>query len=705
MDLRVTKNNQIINLSLNKTSYKINIGYKDVFFQNVDEYYFTAQGRYTGKVILLEQTATVVDGENYIIEIRFDIEKDILNTFREEIWDLYVVRLMNGELKQSRIKSNYEPIQFLSVLVSEEQIFYPYTTRNGHLSFRKNTQQLFATLDSIHLTDRSLKFSGYFIFPIYYLTDSCKILNMKLVVTNTHGVEKTFPLTIQQREDIASKYGDYGNEQLKYCGIEGEFPFLDYILSGETTFYKLYLECIYTLNNEELTIRSNRIRLDHTKINRRTKIIDHNDKKYKIILRPTKKSKYLSLKIYPYDFVQEVRKSLRNKWVKIRRGRTLRKLYQLAFELVGKLPRSENTIVFESFQGKQFSDNPRAIYEYLQENHYPYKMYWSADRRHTHIFEEKGIKYVRRYSIKWLFVMGRAKYWVVNARLPLWLPKPKNTVYVQTWHGTPLKRLGVDIEQVHMPGTNTEKYRRNVTAEASRWDFLISPNAYSTEIFRRAFQYQGAIIESGYPRNDFLLRTNNEGKITKLKIKCQLPLDKKIILYAPTWRDNQFYRKGKYRFHLELDLDLLREKLGKDYIILLRLHYLVAENLDLSDYEGFVYNFSNHEDIRELYLIADILITDYSSVFFDYANLKRPMIFFVYDIDIYRDHLRGFYFDIEKHAPGPLVQTTKEIIQEVKRIEDVGFKPSENIEQFYNKFCYLEDGQATKRVVEAVFNR
>lgn len=211
------------------------------------------------------------------------------------------------------------------------------------------------------------------------------------------------------------------------------------------------------------------------------------------------------------------------------------------------------------------------------------------------------------------------------------------------------------------------------------------------------------MIESGYPRNDFLIYANNDKAITEIKKKCQLPMDKKIILYAPTWRDNQFYRKGKYRFDLELDLDLLKEELGDDYIVLLRLHYLVAENLDLSDYAGFAYNFSDHEDIRELYLISDVLITDYSSVFFDYANLKRPMIFFVYDLDEYRDRLRGFYFDIEKNAPGPLVKTTEEIIQEVKQIENNGFQPSENIELFYNKFCYLEDGEATKRVVKSVF--
>lgn len=135
------------------------------------------------------------------------------------------------------------------------------------------------------------------------------------------------------------------------------------------------------------------------------------------------------------------------------------------------------------------------------------------------------------------------------------------------------------------------------------------------------------MIESGYPRNDFLHNDNNNETITAIKRRLNLPEDKKIILYAPTWRDDQFYAKGRYKFDLDLDLHKLREELGDEYLVILRMHYLVAENFDLGPFEGFAYDFSAHEDIRELYMISDLLITDYSSVFFDFANLKRPMLF------------------------------------------------------------------------------
>lgn len=379
------------------------------------------------------------------------------------------------------------------------------------------------------------------------------------------------------------------------------------------------------------------------------------------------------------------------------------KVYKLIFHIVGRiLPKNKRIVIFESFLGKQYSDSPRAIYEYMKEHYPEYKMYWSVERKSMHLFRDVPVIPVRRFSPKWLLLMNRAKYWVSNSRLPLWIPKPKNTIYVQTWHGTPLKRLAVDMDEVHMPGTNTEKYKKNFTTESAKWDYLISPNAYSTEIFKRAFKFNNQVVESGYPRNDYLFVQNNDEEIVRIKKSLQLPMDKKVILYAPTWRDNQFYGRGRYKFDIPMDLKQMKEELGDDYIVVLRMHYLVAENIDLQDYADFVYDASYHADIRELYLIADMLITDYSSVFFDYANLRRPMLFYVYDIEEYRDTLRGFYIDFEKEAPGPLIKTTDELINEIKQLEE-GFEITENIQAFYEKFCSLEDGRASERVVNRIF--
>ena len=381
----------------------------------------------------------------------------------------------------------------------------------------------------------------------------------------------------------------------------------------------------------------------------------------------------------------------------------LKKAYNRLFRIVRRLPPQKNAIVFESFLGKQYSCNPRAIYEYLQQHHPHFRMVWSVDKEFTDYFEKNNIPYVQRYSLRWLFRMARAEYWVTNSRLSLWLPKPKHTTYVQTWHGTPLKKLAGDMEEVHMPGTTTAKYKRNFFKESGKWNVLISPNAYSSEIFKRAFLFDKRLIESGYPRNDYLYTHNNPQMIASLKKQYGIPLDKKVLLYAPTWRDNQFYEAGRYKFDLDLDLQQLRQQLGKDYVIILRMHYLVAENFDLTPYAGFAFDFSKDVDIRDLYLISDTLITDYSSVFFHYANLQRPIIFYMYDIEQYRETLRGLYFDIEQQAPGPIVRTTEEVIAAIQQFAENNFAVPDSFASFYERFCYLEDGEATRRVVEQVF--
>ncbi|GAB3063702.1 CDP-glycerol glycerophosphotransferase family protein [Salinicoccus sesuvii] len=378
-------------------------------------------------------------------------------------------------------------------------------------------------------------------------------------------------------------------------------------------------------------------------------------------------------------------------------------LYKIMFRLLGgSFHKDYRLIMFESFLGKQYSDNPRAIYEYMS-IHYPeYRLMWSVNRKHSRLFKEYDIPYVSRFTPSWMIYMNKATLWVTNSRLPLWIPKPKNTTYLQTWHGTPLKRLGMDIDTVHMPGTDTVRYKQNFTTEASKWDYLISPNAYSTDIFKHAFRFDKKVLETGYPRNDHLSKNNNDTNKRSIRELLNLPNDKKVILYAPTWRDDAYHEQGKYKFDLQFDIRQMAEALSDDYVVILRLHYLIAENLDLSGYEDFIYDFSKYEDIRDLYIVSDILVTDYSSVFFDYAILERPMIFYTYDLDNYRDKLRGFYFDFEQEAPGPIVKTTEALIQSIQDTETSDFNKNYNTEHFREKFCTFEDGNATKRVCDEI---
>ena len=272
---------------------------------------------------------------------------------------------------------------------------------------------------------------------------------------------------------------------------------------------------------------------------------------------------------------------------------------------------------------------------------------------------------------------------------------------LETWHGTPLKRLVFDMDDVH---SANPKYKQIVYKQSRKWDYLLSDNGFSTEVFQSCFMFdKEKILELGYPANDPMYDKNLDVKAAELKRKIGVPLDKKVLLYAPTWRDDNMYGAGEYKFELALDLNRLHKEFGDEYVILLRMHYWVVDQLDLNGLEDFVINVSKYSDITDIYLISDICMTDYSSVFFDYANLRRPILFYMYDLEKYRDVLRGFYLDINKDLPGPILTTNDEVVDALKNIDEIKRNYNSKYETFYNRFCHVDDGNAAKRVCEKVF--
>ncbi|TSB48375.1 CDP-glycerol:glycerophosphate glycerophosphotransferase [Alkalicoccobacillus porphyridii] len=377
---------------------------------------------------------------------------------------------------------------------------------------------------------------------------------------------------------------------------------------------------------------------------------------------------------------------------------------QLANHVFSKLPLKEKQVVFEAFGGRSYACNPRSIYEELQQLDPSYTCIWVFNDPSSKHMNDKTTK-VKRFSLRYYYYMATSKYWIVNSRIPKYVLKREGTIYVQTWHGTPLKRLASDMKEVYMPGTTTTTYKLNFYHEAGRWDYLLSPNAYSSEIFKRAFHYKKNLLEVGYPRNDLFFDEEKRlpSSIQQLKRSLELPPLKKVILYAPTWRDDEYHRKGEYRFDLQLDLHEMKRSLGESYIVLLRMHYLIADKLSFEGLEDFAFNLSDHEDIAELYLLSDLLVTDYSSVFFDYAILNKPILFYTYDLDKYQHELRGFYFDLRKEAPGPLLKTTEEIIHSIKDLNKITSEYQERRDQFRQRFCHLDDGQSSHKILKEIF--
>ena len=385
-----------------------------------------------------------------------------------------------------------------------------------------------------------------------------------------------------------------------------------------------------------------------------------------------------------------------------------RKCKYLRYYLTNKV--DNEVIVFESFMGRAYSDSQKALYKEMLKDEFfkTFTFVWAFKETGDYKYLETDNTIVIKYGSNDFYkYMSKAKYWVTNSRLPEYLIKKKNQIYLQCWHGTPLKRLGFDINVEGGNALNSmreikEKYEQ----DAKRYNYMISPSAFCTEKFISAFNLkklkkEDVIIEEGYPRNDYLFNYTKE-EIGELKQKLGIPKDKKVILYAPTWRDNQHTTGVGYTYNLNLNFDKLKEKLEKDYVIVFRTHYFVSNSFDFEKYKGFIFDMSNYDDVNDCYILSDIIITDYSSVFFDYANLKRPMLFYMYDLEEYKGKLRDFYFGLDE-LPGPIVKTQAELENEILNIHNYENIYKDKYEKFNNKFNYLDDGQASKRVIEKIF--
>ncbi len=369
--------------------------------------------------------------------------------------------------------------------------------------------------------------------------------------------------------------------------------------------------------------------------------------------------------------------------------------------------RDDKLVIFGAYNGKNYACSPKAVYEYMlcDERFAQYRFVWLFEQPEEYRFLERNAntKVIKNQSADCEKYLQQAKYWIFNFRaLDHWVPR-SDQIYVQCWHGTPLKRLGYDITNSDNAMNSVAEIRDKYRIDTKRFDYLISSCPFVTEKFSSAWNLKGfgkpdAILEIGYPRNDFLSKYTQDDV---LRVRKALGLDgcyKKIILYAPTWRDNQHDAANGYVYDNPVDFDLLQKELGEEYIILFRAHYLVADNFNFDSYKGFIYNVSEYDDINELYTVSDLLITDYSSVFFDYAILKRPMLFYMYDMEAYRDEMRGFYLDCSE-LPGPIVKTEQELVDAIKELQF----DAEKVEAFNQVYNTLNDGDAAERLVQRVF--
>jgi CDP-glycerol glycerophosphotransferase (TagB/SpsB family) len=339
-----------------------------------------------------------------------------------------------------------------------------------------------------------------------------------------------------------------------------------------------------------------------------------------------------------------------------------------------------DAVFFESFYGQNASCNPRALDAAIARLHPATTRYWSVVDASVAV--PPGAVAIVEGSEQWWRARAEARLIVVNDWLrKRWLKRPHQTV-LQTWHGTMLKKIAINRPRHGIRATIA------AVLESRRWDVLLSQNPHSSRIFRSAYRYRGPIWEEGYPRDDAL----HSGDGAAIRKHLGIPSKKKVLLYAPTWRDDRLE-------HIDhLDVAAFTDALGPEYVTLIRGHSrTLRPGRDVR--ASNVIDVTGYPDVADLFLAADALITDYSSVMFDFSVTGKPIFFFTPDLDHYREQLRGFYFDLIEVAPGPVVRTPAELIALIKSVDAVTAEYATRYAAWQSRFNPRDDGHAAERVV------
>lgn len=347
---------------------------------------------------------------------------------------------------------------------------------------------------------------------------------------------------------------------------------------------------------------------------------------------------------------------------------------------------TDDKMVLFSSLGRRYNDSPKAVYEYMisQPRFRDYKFVWALEEMDTEI-PGNPLK-VKADSIRYFMLSLKAHYWITSVNIERSLRyKKKDCIYLNTWHGVPLNAVGNAV-----PGRHEFDY--------SHLNFLCYESDWSKKVYMQSFKVpEHLMLASGLPRNDVLYHVDNT-KVVALKKKLGLPLDKKVILYAPTWRDSNDQGKT-YSLKPPIHLDKWEERLKDEYVLLFRTHHYTTLLLGVQ-FNDFVRDYSSYPDINDLFIVSDLLISDYSSCITDYSILERPIICFAYDYDTYSKS-RGLNIDFHKEMPGGIQSTEEEVLDRILTM-DTEEECRKTREMLKDKFTYI-GGHATEICVNAVF--
>ena len=364
-----------------------------------------------------------------------------------------------------------------------------------------------------------------------------------------------------------------------------------------------------------------------------------------------------------------------------------KRVFSFIFRFIGLFIKTDpNLILFNSFGGKKYNDSPKVIFEQLL-NHpksKKLKLVWALENPDN--FDIPNAIKIEINSFKYFIIALKAKYWVSSVNIERGLKfKKDNTIYLNTWHGAGTKKIG-----------NAVSKRKDY--DFSNVNYLLVQSNFEKNIFINDF---GAIEEnillSGFPRSDELFKTEKK-QIDIYKRKLKIPKDKKIILYAPTWRESK-NNGSSYDLNIPLDIKKWQEKLTDEYVILFRTHTFTTNILNLK-FNDLIIDVSDYPNVNHLLLISDILITDYSTIVFDYSILEKPFLCFGYDYKEYKNE-RGLYIDLEKEYPNGVQKTEDEILELILNMNYE--KECEKTREFKSK--YIEaGGNATELAIKSLLS-
>ena len=367
----------------------------------------------------------------------------------------------------------------------------------------------------------------------------------------------------------------------------------------------------------------------------------------------------------------------------------------------------EQWILYEAFAGRGILCSPKAIFDALKRRveFKGYRHIWVLDSMKAHkdlIYKYKNdpsVIFVERHSKEYLKYLAEAKYLINNSTFPGYFIKREEQVYINTWHGIPLKKMGYDMPGGNFTSANTI---RNFLAA----DFLLSANKFQSDMYWKSYKleglWNGKVIETGHARNDVFWSDHRESIYEHLDSLGLLgSRKKKIILYAPTWRGDDFSKPRKEADKYLHFIEEMEKKLCSDeYQILVKPHQQVYHQIEeRSDIKGkFV---PSSVDTNELLSVTDILVTDYSSIYFDFLATGRPVLFYIPDLEEYED-TRGFYLPLNE-LPGPASQSLEDVPQWIMKIEDVQREYSTLYEKNVRWVLEYDDGHVCDRIIDAVW--